>query len=48
MPAGEPFLLLTGRLQNIDGVIHIRATQVAPLETPGLEGISVAGSYDFR
>jgi len=42
---GEPFLLMAGRLQNIDGVIHIRASRVEPLEAGELSG---AESHDFR
>ena len=45
---GEPFLLMSGRLQNTNGVIHLRAAHVEPLETGELEGLSSAESYDFR
>ena len=42
---GEAFLLFEGRLQNVDGVIHVRALHVEPVEAGGLTG---AASYDFR
>ena len=42
---GEPFLLMAGRLQNVDGVIHVRAARVEPLDAGELSG---AGSHDFR
>jgi error-prone DNA polymerase len=42
---GEPFLLMKGRLQNVDGVIHVRAAHVEALEAGDF---SRAASYDFR
>jgi error-prone DNA polymerase len=42
---GEPFLIISGRLQNVEGVIHIRAAHVEPLEAAGL---CSAESHDFR
>ncbi len=42
---GEPFLLMSGRLQNIENVIHIRAAHIAPLEAGGL---TPADSHDFH
>ena len=41
----EPFLLVEGRMQNIDQVIHVRAAQVEPLDAGAL---SLAASHDFR
>ena len=41
----EPFLLIAGRLQNIDNVIHIRAARVQALPAGDM---AAAGSYDFR
>jgi error-prone DNA polymerase len=41
----EAFLLIKGRLQNIDGVIHVRAGQARGLEAGSLAS---AGSHDFR
>jgi error-prone DNA polymerase len=41
----ESFLLIDGRLQNVDNVIHIRATRAEPLQAGDL----VTGqSHDFR
>jgi error-prone DNA polymerase len=45
---GEPFLRMGGRLQNIDGVIHVRAAHVEALEAGELTGLSGAESHDFR
>jgi error-prone DNA polymerase len=42
---GEPFLLMAGKLQSVDGVIHVRAGRVEPLEAGELSG---GGSHDFR
>jgi error-prone DNA polymerase len=41
----EPFLQMSGPLQNQNGVIHIRATHVEPLEAGDL---TLADSHDFR
>jgi len=41
----ELFLLIEGRLQNVDGVIHIRGERVAPLLSAPLAS---AGSHDFH
>ncbi|HEX4085044.1 MAG TPA: error-prone DNA polymerase [Chthoniobacteraceae bacterium] len=42
---GEPFLMISGRLQNVEGVIHIRAAHIEPLETGNR---CSADSHDFR
>jgi error-prone DNA polymerase len=31
----EPYLIFSGKIQNVDGVIHILAKQVERMETPG-------------
>jgi error-prone DNA polymerase len=41
----EPFLLIRGRLQSMDGVIHVRAGHVEALEAGELSG---GESHDFR
>jgi error-prone DNA polymerase len=41
----EPFLLIEGRLQHIDNVIHIKAEKIQRLENHPLVG---AESHDFR
>jgi error-prone DNA polymerase len=41
----EPFLLIKGRLQNVDQVIHVRAARAEPLQAGDL---AAAGSHDFR
>jgi error-prone DNA polymerase len=41
----EPFLLIEGRLQNVDQVIHVRAGSAEPLEAGDLAS---ANSHDFR
>ena len=41
----EPFLRMRGRLQNIDGVIHVRAESVSRLE---VEGLPEEASHDFH
>jgi error-prone DNA polymerase len=41
----EPFLLIEGRLQNIESVIHIRATRVEPLLARPLVEMA---SHDFH
>ena len=40
----EKFLLVTGKLQNQDGVIHIKAEVVTPLRAPNL----ALHSHDFH
>jgi error-prone DNA polymerase len=41
----ESFLLIEGRLQSVDNVIHVRGTRAAPLEAGDL---AAGGSHDFR
>jgi len=41
----EPTLRITGRLQNRDGVIHIRAEKIEPLLA---DAIPAQASHDFR
>jgi len=41
----EPFLRIRGRLQNLDGVIHVRADYAAPL---GDDALPEEASHDFR
>jgi error-prone DNA polymerase len=41
----EPFLLIKGRLQNVDNVIHVRAAHAEP---PQAADLATAGSHDFR
>ncbi|MEO6873890.1 MAG: OB-fold nucleic acid binding domain-containing protein, partial [Opitutaceae bacterium] len=41
----EPTLRISGRLQNREGVIHIRAEKIDPLLAPG---VPVQSSHDFR
>ena len=41
----ESFLRIRGRLQNFDGVIHVRAEAVAAL---AVEGLPESASHDFR
>ncbi len=41
----EPFLVIEGRLQNVESVIHIRATHVEPLLTGALV---TTASHDFH
>ena len=41
----EPTLRITGRLQNRDGVIHVRAEQIEPLLA---EAVPAQASHDFR
>ena len=40
----EPFLLIEGRLQNVDNVIHVRATRALPLPAGDL---AASSSHDF-
>lgn len=40
----EPFLRIKGRLQNVEGVIHVRAKEVAPL---GPGDLPEGASHDF-
>jgi len=40
----EPFLCIRGRLQNVEGVIHVRAESVAPL---GIDELPAEASHDF-
>jgi error-prone DNA polymerase len=41
----EPFLLIKGRLQNVDNVIHVRAARAEPLQAGDFAS---ADSHDFR
>jgi len=41
---GEQFLLIDGVLQNQDGVIHVRAGRIRPLEVD----LTAADSHDFH
>jgi len=41
----EPALVLTGRVQNEEGVIHVMVEEIAALPAPGLP---VQASHDFR
>ena len=41
----EPFLLIEGRLQNIENVIHVKAEQIKRLEA---DSLAAAPSYDFH
>ena len=41
----EPFLIIEGRLQNVDGVIHVRAERVERLNCGELSGST---SHDFH
>lgn len=41
----EPSLIITGKLQNVSGVIHVRAEKVEPLRESGLPA---QASHDFR
>lgn len=41
----EPALLITGRLQNEQGVIHVMADEIAGMPTLGLPE---QASHDFR
>jgi error-prone DNA polymerase len=41
----EPFLMIQGRLQNVDGVIHVKAERIERLEETALVG---GPSHDFR
>jgi error-prone DNA polymerase len=41
----EPALKITGRLQNVAGVIHVRAERIAPLRESDLPA---QASHDFR
>ncbi|HEU5396286.1 MAG TPA: OB-fold nucleic acid binding domain-containing protein, partial [Verrucomicrobiae bacterium] len=41
----EPFLVIEGRLQHVDNVIHVKAEKISRLEHDSLVG---AGSYDFH
>jgi len=45
MITSEPFLQISGRLQNTDGVIHIRAAHLQPLDA---DDLVTADSHDFR
>ena len=39
----QPYLLVEGTLQNVDGVIHIQAGRIH-----GLEAFAAVPSHDFR
>ena len=39
----QPYLLVEGTLQNVDGVIHVRAGRIH-----GLEAFAAVPSHDFR
>lgn len=41
----EPFLLIEGKLQHVENVIHVRAEKIEPLDHGAF---STPGSYDFR
>jgi error-prone DNA polymerase len=41
----EPFLLIKGRVQNVDNVIHVRAARAEALQAGDFAG---ADSHDFR
>ena len=41
----EGFLVIEGRLQNLENVIHVKAERLMPLP---VEALSVAESHDFR
>jgi error-prone DNA polymerase len=42
---GHPWVLVEGRMQNVDGVTHVRAESVSPLGNPLEIG---AHSHDFH
>ncbi len=41
----EPFLAVTGRLQHIDHVIHVKAEHIEPLAS---DKLACAASHDFH
>jgi error-prone DNA polymerase len=43
--SSESFLIIEGRIQNLDNVIHIKAAHIQPL--PGKD-LTLAASHDFR
>jgi error-prone DNA polymerase len=42
---GESALRITGRLQNVEGVIHVKAITIEPLDSPDLP---TQASHDFH
>jgi error-prone DNA polymerase len=42
---GESALRITGRLQNVEGVIHVKALTIEPLDSPDLP---TQASHDFH
>ena len=41
----EPFIVIEGFLQNVEGVLHVKAQQIEPLRT---SGPPAGSSHDFR
>jgi error-prone DNA polymerase len=41
----EPFLTITGMMQNVDNVIHVKARRIEPLQ---FRELMLPASHDFR